>query len=350
MPNPKCQIPLHFAIWNLTFELNARGIMKKQAVQKDISMDTTKLIVSMSPHLRGKITVERMMLISLISLAPTALAGIYLFGIRSFITILLAVVTAVVVETVIESLTHHPPTYRDYHAALTGLLFALILPPSVPWWIPVIGAGVAIILGKMVFGGLGNYAFNPVLVAWVVVTLSWGDRMSTFFSPHATQQVLTPLMAIKEDPALFYSYELMDLFVGNQAGAIGCVCGVAILIGGCFMLTTKIIRWHIPISFLFGIALGAIILRTINPDIYPPVAFHLITGGTLLAALFLAPEPVTSPVTPTGMLAFGFLAGILTMIIRMWGSHPDGSFYTILVMNAATPLFNKLKPKPLGRR
>lgn len=313
-------------------------------------MDTTKLIVSMSPHLRGKITVERMMLIFLISLAPTALAALYLFGIRALIIILLAVVTAVVVETVIESLTHQRLTYRDYHAALIGLLFALILPPSVPWWIPVIGAGVAIILGKMVFGGLGNYPFNPVLVAWVVLTLSWGDRMSIFFSPHTTEQVLTPLMAIKEDPALFYSYELMNLFVGNQPGAIGCVCGVAILIGGLFMLTTKIIRWHIPISFLCGIALGAAIFRVINPDIYPPVAFHLITGGTLFAALFLAPEPVTSPVTPTGMLTFGFLAGILTMIIRMWGGYPDGSFYAILVMNAATPLFNKLKPKPLGRR
>jgi Na+-translocating ferredoxin:NAD+ oxidoreductase RnfD subunit len=163
-------------------------------------MDTTKLIVSMSPHLRGKITVERMMLIFLISLAPTALGALYLFGIRALIIILLAVVTAVVVETVIESLTHQRLTYRDYHAALIGLLFALILPPSVPWWIPVIGAGVAIILGKMVFGGLGNYPFNPALVAWVVLTLSWADRMSIFFSPHTTEQVLTPLMAIKEDP------------------------------------------------------------------------------------------------------------------------------------------------------
>jgi electron transport complex protein RnfD len=319
--------------------------VNEKLLEKDIAMDTTKLIVSMSPHLRGKITVERMMLITLISLAPTALVGMYLFGLRAFITILLAVATALVVETLIESLTHQSLTYRDFHAALIGLLVALLLPPSVPWWIPVIGAGVAIILGKMVFGGLGNYPFNPVLVAWVVLTLSWGDRMSLFFLPHTTEQVLTPLMAIKEDPGLFYSYELPALFFGNQAGAIGCVCGVAIIVGGLFMLTTRIIRWHIPISFLFGIALGATILRLINPDIYPPVAFHLITGGTLLVALFLAPEPVTSPVTPTGMLTFGFLAGILTMIIRMWGAHPDGSFYAILVMNAATPLFNKLKPK-----
>jgi electron transport complex protein RnfD len=337
-------------MWNATFELNKRGIVKDQAVQKDISMDTTNLIVSMSPHIRGKLSVERMMLTFIISLAPTALAGIYLFGLRSLITILIAVATAVVVETLIEWLTHQSSTYTDFHAALTGLLVALILPPSVPWWIPVIGAGVAIILGKMVFGGLGNYPFNPVLVAWVVLTLSWGDRMSLFFSPHSTEQVLTPLMAFKEDPALFYEYGLGELFFGNQPGAIGCVCGVAIVIGGLYVLFTKIIRWHIPVSFLCGIALVAAVLRIMNPDIYPPVAFHLITGGTLLAALFLAPEPVTSPVTPAGMLTFGFLAGILTMIIRMWGGHPDGSFYAILVMNAATPLFNKLKPKPFGRR
>jgi electron transport complex protein RnfD len=154
--------------------------------------------------------------------------------------------------------------------------------------------------------------------------------------------VLTPLMAFKEDPALFYSYDLWDLFVGNQAGGIGMVCGLAILIRG-------LIRWHIPVAFLLGVALFAGIMRLINPDLYPPVGFHLVGGGVLLGALFLAPEPVTSPVTPAGMLAFGFLAGILTMILRMWGADYDGTFYAILVMNTATPLFNALAPRAYGR-
>jgi len=313
-------------------------------------MESANLIVSMSPHIRGRISVERMMLITICALIPTALAGLYLFGIKSLMIMVLSVAGALVVESIIEWLTHREVTYRDYHAVLIGLLFALILPSSVPWWIPVIGSGVAIILGKMVFGGLGTYPFNPVLVSWVVIKLSWGERMSLFFSPHTTEQVLTPLMAIKEDPALFYNYDLVDLFFGTQAGAIGTVCGVALLIGGIVLLITKLIRWHIPVSFLIGIALVATIFHGINADMNPPALFHLISGGTLMAAFFLAPEPVTSPVTPIGMLSFGFLAGVLTMIIRLWGAYPDGSFYAILIMNAATPLFNKLKPRLYGRR
>jgi RnfABCDGE-type electron transport complex D subunit len=275
--------------------------------------------------------------------------GIYLFGIRTLLIMILSMGSAVIVEVIIEKLTNKKPTCKDCHALLTGLLLALILPPSVPWWIPVVGGGVAVILGKMVFGGLGNYPFNPVLVAWVVLRLSWAERMNIFFEPHTTNQILTPLMAIKEDPAMFYFYDLGPLFLGNKAGSIGTVCGLAVLIGGLFILFRGVIRWHIPLAFLFGVALFSGILRYINPDIYPPVVFHLISGGVLLGAFFLAPEPVTSPVTPTGMLLFGFLAGVLTMIIRMWGAYPDGTFYAILIMNAATPLFNYLRPKPFGR-
>ncbi len=312
-------------------------------------METTNYIVSMSPHIRGGNTIERMMLTFIIGIAPTSIAAIYLFGIKSLIIMILSVATAVIVESAIERITRQKLTYRDLHAILVGLLLALILPPSVPWWIPVVGASVAIILGKMVFGGLGNYSFNPILVAWVVLKLSWAERMNLFFEPHSTSQVLTPLMAVKEDPSLFYSYDLLPLFLGDKPGPIGTVCGLAILIGGIFILTRGIIRWHIPISFLFGIALFSAILRYINPDVYPPVIFHLIGGGVLLGAFFLAPEPVTSPVTPMGMMLFGFLAGVTTMIIRMWGADPDGTFYAILIMNAATPLFNYLKPKAYGR-
>ena len=312
-------------------------------------MQNNNLIVSMSPHLRGANSTERMMLTFIIGLIPASLVAIYLFGIKSLFIMVLSMASAVIVETVIEKLTNKKLTYRDCHAILIGLLLALILPPSVPWWIPVIGASVAIILGKMVFGGLGNYPFNPPLVAWVVLKLSWPERMTLFFEPHTQSEILTPLMAIKEDPSLFYSYDMIDLFLGQKAGPIGCVCGLAVLIGAIFILYRGIIRWHIPISFLFGVAIFSAILHLINPDLYPPVIFHLISGGVLLGAFFIAPEPVTSPVTPKGMLLFGTLAGILTMIIRMWGAYPDGTFYAILIMNAATPLFNYLKPKEYGR-
>lgn len=312
-------------------------------------MDTTKLIVSMSPHVRGSLTVERMMGTTLLALIPTAVVGIYLFGLRALGTVALAMATAVAVEAVIEKLTKRELTFGDLHATLTGLLVALILPPTVPWWLTMVGAATAIILGKMVFGGLGTYPFNPPLVAWVVLKLSWPERMTEFIAPRTSETVLTPLMAFKEDPALFYSYETIDLVLGNKAGAIGVVCGLAIVVGGLFLLVRGIIRWHIPVSFLVGVALFALIMRMINPDLYPPVSFHLAGGGVLLGAFFLAPEPVTSPVTPKGMLAFGLLAGMLAMILRMWGADYDGTFYAILVMNAATPLFNYLKPRAYGR-
>ena len=312
-------------------------------------MKTTPYTVSMSPHIRGTTSIASMMRTFIIALVPTSLAGIYLFGIKSLLIMALSMATAVIVEALIERSISQPLTFKNYHALLIGLLLALILPPTAPWWLPVVGATVAIVLGKMVFGGLGNYPFNPVLVAWVVLRLSWPDTMNTFVAPHSSEHILTPLMAIKEDLTLFYSYELFDLFVGQKAGHIGAVSNIAILIGGLFILFRGIIRWHIPLSFLAGIALFAAILRLINTDIYPPVTFQLISGGVFLSAFFLAPEPVTSPVTPKGMMLFGVLAGVVTMIIRMWGAHPDGSFYAILIMNAATPLFNYLKPNVYGR-
>jgi len=303
----------------------------------------------MSPHIKGTHSIEQMMRTFIIGLIPPALAAIYLFGIQSLIIMIISMATAVIVEAGIQGLTNQKLTYKDGHAILTGLMLALILPPSVPWWMPVVGASVAIILGKLLFGGLGNYPFNPPLVAWVVLRLSWPERMSLFFEPHTHSEVLTPLMALKEDPSLFYSYDMIDLFLGNTAGPIGCVCGLAVLIGAAFILYKGIIRWHIPVAFLLGVALFAAILHGINPDVYPPMIFHLLTGGLLLGALFIAPEPVTSPVTPKGMLLFGFLAGTLTMIVRMWGAYSDGTFYAILIMNAATPLFNYLKPRKYGR-
>jgi len=313
------------------------------------SVEATRLIVSMSPHVRGTLTIERMMGSFLLALVPTAVVGVYRFGLPALGILLLAMATAAAVEAAIQILTKRELTIRDLHALVTGLLLALILPPTAPWWLVMTGAATAIILGKMLFGGLGAYPFNPPLVAWVVLKLSWPERMSSFVAPFTGEHVLTPLMAFQEDPALFYSYDLWDLFVGNQAGGIGMVCGLAIVIGGLYLIARGIIRWHLPAAFLLGAGLFAWIMRMINADLYPPVGFHLAGGGLLLGALFLAPEPVTSPVTPKGMLAFGLLAGILTMILRMWGSDPDGTFYAILVMNAATPLFNYLAPRAYGR-
>jgi electron transport complex protein RnfD len=221
------------------------------------SIDTTRLIVSMSPHLRGGLSIEGMMARFLLALVPTAGVGVYLFGLKALLSLLLAMATAAAVEAAIEVATKQEVTVKDLHALLTGLLVALILPPTAPWWLTMTGAGTAIILGKMVFGGLGAYPFNPPLVAWVVLKLSWPERMNAFVSPATGERVLTPLMAFQEDPALFYSYDLWDLFLGNQAGGIGMVCGLAILIGGIYLIARGLIRWHIPVAFLLGVAVFA---------------------------------------------------------------------------------------------
>jgi electron transport complex protein RnfD len=304
----------------------------------------------MSPHVRGSLTIEGMMGSMIAALVPAAAVGVYLFGLRALVVILLSVATAVAVEAAAERLFHRALCIRDLHAALIGLLVAMILPPTAPWWLVVVGAGTAVILGKMVFGGLGTYPFHPALVAWVVVTLSWPERMAAFVAPHTLEPALTPLMAFKEDPALFYSYETWALFLGAQAGPIGTGCGLALTLGGLFLIIRGIIRWHIPVAFLLGVAAVAGVMHLLNADLYPPVSFHLVAGGVLLGAFFLAPEPVTSPVTPQGMVAFGILAGLITMVIRMWGADPDGTFYGILVMNAAAPLLNRLRPRAYGRQ
>jgi electron transport complex protein RnfD len=318
-------------------------------MHRNDTLDTSRLIVSMSPHVRGSLTIERMMGTMIAALTPAAAVGVYLFGLRALAVITLSVASSMAVEAAIERLFHRPLHLRDLHAALTGLLVAMLLPPTAPWWLAVVAAGTAVILGKMVFGGLGTYPFHPALVAWVVVTLSWPDRMAAFVTPHTLEPALTPLMAFKEDSALFYSYETWALFLGAQPGPIGTGCGLALTLGGLFLMVRGIIRWQIPVAFLLGVAAVAGVLHLLNADLYPPVSFHLVGGGVLLGAFFLAPEPVTSPVTPTGMVAFGILAGLITMVIRMWGADPDGTVYGILVMNAAAPLFNRLRPRAYGR-
>jgi electron transport complex protein RnfD len=318
-------------------------------MDRDRPVDPSRLIVSMSPHVRGPLTLERMMGTVIAALVPAAAAGVYLFGLRALGVLLLSVATAMGVEAACERLFHRRLTLGDLHAALTGLLVAMLLPPTAPWWLTMVGAGTAVILGKMLFGGLGTYPFHPALVAWVVVTLSWPGRMAAFVSPHSLEPALTPLMAFKEDPALFYSYQSWTLFLGAKPGPIGTGCGLALVLGGLFLLIRGIIRWHIPVAFLCGVAAFAGVMHLLNADLYPPVSFHLVGGGVLMGAFFLAPEPVTSPVTPRGMVAFGVLAGLITMVIRMWGTDPDGTFYGILVMNAAAPLLNRLRPRAYGR-
>jgi H+/Na+-translocating ferredoxin:NAD+ oxidoreductase subunit D len=260
------------------------------------------------------------------------------------------------------TLRKQPLTLVDGSAALTGILLALNLPPSCPWWIALFGAAVAILIGKQVYGGLGYNPFNPALVARVVLLISFPVQMTSWTAPAPLGSGIdavtsaTPLGEIKT--AVMLTGQLPELatsgfghyFLGNMAGCLGEVSAVALLLGGVFLLYKKIITWHIPASFLGTVLVIGGVFWLIDPTRYPSPLFQLLTGGMLLGAFFMATDMVTSPVTDRGMLVFGFGCGLLTILIRLFGGYPEGVSFAILLMNACTPLIDRyLRPKLYGQ-
>lgn len=307
----------------------------------------TNLTVSVAPHWHSGLTIRSSMVNFIIALIPATAWGIYKFGPSAAKVVALSVLTAVVIETLLQLLMKKPVTVMDGSAALTGLLLALLLPAEIKWWLPVVGVGMAILM-KTLFGGLGAYPFNPVLVGWVVLKLSWATDL-------LTDPDMTPLMVLRDYGAGdLVMWELKDLLVGDTdllAATIGTFGAgqIALLIGGIYLLARGTIRWHIPAAFIVGVAAFSAILYLQDPDTYASPLFHLISGSVLLGAFFLATDYTTSPVTTWGMILFGLGAGILTVMIRIWGSYYDGVAFAILLMNMATPLFDRIKPKAYGR-
>lgn len=307
----------------------------------------TNLTVSVAPHWHSGLTIRSSMVNFIIALIPATAFGIYTFGSSAAKVVALSVVAAVVIEALLQLLMKKPVTVADGSAALTGLLLALLLPAEIKWWLPVVGAGMAILI-KNLFGGLGAYPFNPVLVGWVVLKLSWSTDL-------LTDPDMTPLMVLRDYGAGdLVMWELKDLLIGDRdlldatIGMFG-AGQIALLIGGVYLLASGHIRWHIPAAFIVGVAGFSAIFYLQDPDIYASPLFHIISGGVLFGAFFLATDYSTSPVTTWGMILFGLGAGILTMMIRIWGSYYDGFPFAILLMNTATPLLDRIKPKAYGR-
>ncbi len=327
---------------------------------------TPLLTVSTSPHLMGRTTVRSMHLEMIIALMPAFLTGIYYFGGPGLTVVLLSVVAAVVTEALICKLTKKPNTTRDLHAVLLGLLMGLILPAGAPWWLPLVGGFLTVVLGKMIFGGQGAYPMNPVLVAWVALSLSWPEHMNAFYGPvppgtdGSWEVSETPLMQLKSDLGTLEAIELGDMWSGLVPGAIGTTCTWALLLGGVYLVWRRIISWRIPLGVILGVLLMSLLATYTDPAFedlglegfaqhWDVGLFQLAAGGLMFAAFFLAPEPVTSPMTPWGTILFGLGVGFMTVIVRCWGSHTDGVFYGVLLMNAATPLFDRIRPKVLGK-
>ncbi|MDP4240091.1 MAG: RnfABCDGE type electron transport complex subunit D [Bacteroidota bacterium] len=315
-----------------------------------------KLIISPSPHVHSGDTISNKMIGVFIALLPAYVAGLYFFGLGALIISVTAVLSCLLFEYLIQRfILKGPVTITDGSAALTGLLLAFNLPSNLPVWIVIIGSLVAIGIAKMSFGGLGNNPFNPALVGRVFLLISFPAQMTTWpkpvpWNPAYLDAVTaaTPLALLKGQITEIPS--ALNLFLGNMGGSIGEVSALALLIGFIYLLIRKIITWHIPVSILFTVFVFTGILHYTNPETYigTPV-FHLLTGGILLGAIFMATDYVTSPMNPRGMLLYGLGIGVITVLIRVFGSYPEGVSFAILIMNAFTPLINKyIKPKRFG--
>jgi len=303
------------------------------------------LLVNTSPHLHKKESVARIMWMVVLSLIPAGIAGVYIFGLGALQVIILGVVAAVITEMVLQSVTKKKVTVLDGSAVLTGLLLAYNLPPNVPFWLPIIGSVFSIAIGKHIFGGLGQNIFNPALVGRVFLMASWPKYMTTFTKPLNYDAITsaTPLAIMKEGKVL-EKISYLDLFLGNRGGCIGEVCIIALIIGAIFLLLRGYISWHIPASYIITTALFTYIFGA-KVFFAGDWLFHLLSGGLILGAFFMATDYVTSPLTAKGQIVFGIGCGLLTAVIRLWGGYPEGVSYAILMMNAAAPIIDRYTKK-----
>lgn len=326
-----------------------------------------KLIVSLSPHAHGTDSVERNMWGVIIALIPALLVSFAFFGLGSVVVCLTSVAACVFFEWAITKyMLKEEPTLTDGSAVITGLLLGMNLPSNLPLWIIIIGALVAIGVAKMSFGGLGHNPFNPALVGRCFLLVSFPAQMTSWpvigqlGSYTDAQTGATPLavmkMAIKNnDPSLLNQLpDAFTMLIGNTSaanmggGALGEVCALALIIGLCFMLWRKIITWHIPVSILATVLVFTGLLHLANP-VYANPLHELLSGGLMLGAIFMATDYVTSPMTHKGQIIYGIAIGFLTVVIRDWGSYPEGMSFAILIMNGFTPLINHyIKPKRFG--
>lgn len=317
--------------------------------------------ISPSPHVHGGDSIEKNMYGVLIALVPTFIFSIVFFGLGAILVTLTSVAACLVFEYVIQKyLMKQRPTIWDGSAIITGVLLAFNLPSSLPLWIVVIGALVAIGIGKMSFGGLGNNIFNPALVGRVFLLISFPVQMTTWPIPNgfATADAVTgatPLALVKEavkngqavgDALSSAGFSTGNLILGNMGGSLGEVAAIGLLLGFAYMLIRKIISWHIPVAIFATVIVFSGILNLADPAQFAGPVFHLFTGGLMLGAIFMATDYVTSPMTHKGMIIYGVGIGLLTVIIRVFGAYPEGMSFAILIMNGFTPLINRYcKPR-----
>ena len=289
----------------------------------------------------------------IIAAMPAILGGLCLFGAKALGVICLSISLSIFWEALFNRLIHTDDSVGDGNAALIGLLFGMMMPATVPWWLIATGTFAAIFIGKMIFGGLGCNPFNPVLVAVAMIILSWPrliDFNAAYIGYNFQFEAMFPLTAAKYFPDSLGNYNIWQMFLGCQTGSVGTTFCFGVLLGGIWLVARGHIRWEIPVSFLAALIITATAFRVSSPETYASPFFHLVTGYTLLGAFFLAPEDSSSPVNKIPMFIYGALAGILVILIRNIGAYEDGTVFAILMMNVANPLLDKIRPKAIRFR
>lgn len=327
-------------------------------------MQNSKYTVSSTPHIRSNDSIEKIMKDVLIALTPAALAGVYFFGIRALFIIIISVASSLFFEASYQKIAKQPITINDYSPVVTGLLLAMNLPSTVPFWIPIVGSFFAIVIVKQIFGGLGQNFMNPALAGRAFLFIAYSKQMSHWAKPlngffNMTVDAVstaTPLALIKasdynlSQPTNFIpnSTDFFNAFIGNIGGSIGETSALLLIIGGIYLLVRKVINWRIPLTFICTVAILSFILGR-NGSFNTLPIYELLTGGIFIGAIFMATDYSSSPVTENGQIIMGIGCGLLTIIIRTFGSYPEGVSFAILLMNLVVPLLDKYtKPRVFG--
>ncbi|MDY6822958.1 MAG: RnfABCDGE type electron transport complex subunit D [Thermodesulfobacteriota bacterium] len=313
-----------------------------------------KLLVSHAPFWHdGSSLSARYYNIMLMALIPV-IAGILTYGTRALGVVALSVSTAIIWEYLMNRVARQPVSIGDGNAALIGLLLAMMFPATMPWWAVIVGTFVAVIIAKGIFGGLGANPFNPVVISVTILMVSWPDFLDFNYMLADYQtgfDMAYPLVSAKYfGTGQIEAFSTMDLLLGRQSGGIGATFGLGIIIGGIYLMARGYIRWEIVVSFLVGVFITALLFNKIGDSTqYAGPMVHLLTGYTLIGAVFLATEDSSSPVNFVPMLIYGACGGLLTVLIRNIGVYVDGVVFAVLIINLVNPLVDKIRPKAMGR-
>ena len=326
------------------------------------------LQIHSSPHIASGASVDTIMRNVVWALLPVAAFSVYSFGLAALFTLLAATVSCVLTEHLMCRWAAKPTTVNDWSVTITGLLYGLTLPPSLPLWMTVCGGAIGVAMAKFMFGGLGYNAFNPALVGRAFLQAAFPAAMTTWTPPLAPERFTslpgstftipfaapvydgasgaTPLSLMKFDQQLTATG---DLLLGLTSGSTGETCAVLILLGGAYLAARRMMNWRIPVAILATVALMSWVFNTIDPATYPPAGFMLFSGGLMLGAVFMATDMVASPITALGSVIYGILIGVLITVIRLWGGMPEGVMYAILLANAVSPhIDNLVRPRVYG--